>query len=36
VSAHGALVTVDAADAIMLHNVQVANLTASDFILHVT
>jgi VCBS repeat-containing protein len=30
------LVTVDAADTIVLHNVQAANLTANDFILHVT
>jgi len=30
------LITVDAADSIVLHNVSVANLTANDFILHST
>jgi len=30
------LVTVDAADTIVLHNVQFANVSPNDFILHVT
>ena len=29
------LVTIDAADTIVLHNVRAANLTANDFILHI-